>query len=78
MTTEPTDVLTWLEMDNGTTGRTLTTSEAAEALGITASAVTKAVEAGRLRPVRKLPGRTGTYLFRRCDVERLAAKRGAA
>lgn len=28
---------------------------------------------GRLHPSRKLPGRTGAYLFRRADVEALAA-----
>lgn len=65
-------------MDKGTPGRTLTTSEAANTLGISASAVTKAVNEGRLKPARKLPGRTGTYLFRVSDVERFAAKRGAA
>ena len=60
------------------TGRTLTTAEVAELLGITSSAVVKAVSAGRIKPTRKLPGRTGTYMFRRSDVERLAGERGAA
>lgn len=56
--------------------------QAAEMLERTPSTVNKMVKAGHLKPAVVLPGTTrnvASYLFRRRDVERLAAKlRGAA
>lgn len=50
---------------------TITTAEAAEILGRTVATVNRMVLVGRLKPVRKLPGKTGAYLFERKDIERL-------
>lgn len=50
----------------------LTTNEACERLYVSRSTLTRWVKAGRLRPVRKLPGRTGSFLFRLADVKALA------
>lgn len=41
----------------------LTTAEVAAVLGVTPSAVNHAVARGRLKPSKKLPGRTGARLF---------------
>ena len=51
---------------------TITTAEAAEILGRTVATVNRMVLIGRLKPVRKLPGKTGAYLFDRKAVEKLA------
>ena len=57
----------------------VTTREALEILGLgDPSTVSRYVSVGILAPSRKLPGRTGAFLFRRADVERLAAKRAGA
>jgi len=49
----------------------VTAAEAAVILSVDRSVVLKKVAAEQLKPVRKLPGRTGAYLFRRSDVEAL-------
>ena len=54
-----------------------------EALGILnlsdPSTIAKYVKTGKLTPSRKLPGRTGAFLFLRSDIEALAkSDRGAA
>ena len=41
------------------------------------STITRLVQAGKLTPAVKLPGRRGAYLFNRADVEALAAERAA-
>jgi hypothetical protein len=46
----------------------ITAAEAAVILGVDRSVVLKRVKAGELRTSRKLPGRTGAYLFRRKDI----------
>lgn len=51
--------------------RLVTTAEAAEILSIDRSGVIRRVKAGDLRPAQTLPGRTGSHLFRRSDVEAL-------
>ena len=56
-----------------TMSETITTAEAAEILGKSVATVNRLALLGRLKPERKLPGRTGAYLFRRKDVERLKA-----
>jgi hypothetical protein len=50
----------------------ITTREALEILNLTdPSTIAKYVKRGKLKPSRKLPGRTGAYLFHRSDVEQL-------
>lgn len=55
-------------------------NEAAEILCVASRTVRRLVGAGELATARKLPGRTGAYLFRRADVEALREQRaqGAA
>ena len=55
----------------------MTTAEVADALQVHRKTVLRYVAARRLTPIRKLPGTTGTFLFRRQDVEALAAKAAA-
>lgn len=50
----------------------------AERLGIDRRRVLRMVQRGTLKPVQKLPGETGAYLFDPEDVERLEADRWAA
>lgn len=57
----------------------ITTQDAIAILGVSApSTLTRWVAAGRLIPSRKLPGRTGPFLFWRHDIERIAAERQAS
>lgn len=59
----------------------ITTRQALELLGLTEpSTISRYVVAGKLTPSRKLPGRTGAFMFWRHDVLRLRASRtnGAA
>ena len=60
-------------MDNDS----MTTAEVADALQVHRKTVLRYVAARRLTPVQKLPGTTGAFLFRRRDVEALAAKAAA-
>lgn len=55
----------------------LTKRDAADLLGCHLSTVNRMVTDGRLRPARVIDGpqRAAMYLFRRIDIERLAAKR---
>lgn len=46
----------------------ITTAEAAPILGYTVAWVNKLASSGRLPVARKLPGRTGAYLFRRGEL----------
>lgn len=56
----------------------ITSREALEVLGFTdPSTVSRYVATGKLVPSRKLPGRTGAFLFWRHDVERLAAQQAS-
>ena len=58
---------------NDPLGDLVTTRQAMPILKVThASTISRYVGYGRLAPVTKLAGRTGAYLFRRADVERLA------
>ena len=57
----------------------MTAAEVAARFGVTARTINRWVHAGTLSPDQKLPTPTGAYLFRREDIEALAAtKRGAA
>lgn len=46
----------------------LVTAEAAEILGVDRATVARWAEKGKLKPIRKLPGRNGDFLFARDDV----------
>lgn len=50
----------------------LTSTEASVLLGKSVRTVQRMAEAGELRPVRKLPGPNGAWLFDRAEVETLA------
>lgn len=45
-------------------------------LDVNRSTLTRWVEAGRLVPVTRLPGKNGAFLFKQEDVDRLAAEYG--
>lgn len=49
--------------------------EAADLLGVDRSVLTRLVQSGRLDRAHKLPGENGAALYRRSDVEALAAAR---
>lgn len=56
----------------------ITTTEALEILGFAhPSSVTRLVAERKLKPSRKLPGKTGAFLFHRRDIEAFAAQRCA-
>ena len=56
----------------------ITTREAMTILGFThASTVIRYVYEGKLTPSRRLPGKTGAYMFWRADIERLAERRAS-
>jgi excisionase family DNA binding protein len=56
----------------------LTTGEVAQHMGISRRTIQRLIQAGELRPTRKLPGQTGAMLFDAGDVIRLAAKQAQA
>jgi excisionase family DNA binding protein len=53
----------------------ITTAEAAVVLGTSVATVTRLAADGALATAVKAPGQRGARMFRRADVERLAAKR---
>jgi hypothetical protein len=53
------------------------TRDVCEVLDVTPSAVSRMVARGDLKPKRVLPIGPGVFVFRRRDVEKLAAKRSA-
>jgi excisionase family DNA binding protein len=55
----------------------MTTSEAAEVLGVTRSTVSRMARSGALTPLRKVSGGQGLYLFAPADVRALAESRAA-
>lgn len=56
----------------------VTTREALAILGYSQpSTISKWVRDGKLTPTRKLPGRTGAFLFKRSEVEALAEEQAA-
>lgn len=56
----------------------LSTSQAADVLGVTVKTVNQWAAEERLRVALKLPGTRGAHLFERSEVERLAADRAKA
>lgn len=63
--------------NTGTTSELLNTPQAAEMLGITRFYLSRLARQGTVPYAYKAQGRTGVYLFRREDIERLAAERVA-
>lgn len=61
-----------MDLDDATT---LTSATACSRLGIDRSTLTRWVQAGHIRPVFKLPGQTGAYLFEASEVERVLQQR---
>jgi hypothetical protein len=53
--------------------------EACDILGFTdTSTISRYVALRKLRPIRRMPGATGAFIFNRADVERLRDERAAA
>jgi excisionase family DNA binding protein len=57
---------------------TLTAKEAAGIIGISRPTLIRYVHAGRIKPERKLDGKTGPFLFQRATVEAFKASHQAA
>lgn len=55
-------------------GTEITIAEAVAIAGRDRSTIIRWIGSGKLTPTRKLPGRTGTYLLDRSEVERIAAE----
>lgn len=53
------------------TGGLIGAAETARLLGVDRSTVSRWAKSGRLAPVEKLPGRNGTLVFNRTDIEAL-------
>ena len=56
----------------------LSAAQAADTLGVSIKTVHRWAERGTLTPAGKLPGLTGSYLFRRAEVESRAHAEAAA
>jgi len=56
---------------------TLTTAEVAERLRTDRKGVRRLIAAGALTPAKKLPGKTGAYLFHPAEVDALALERAS-
>lgn len=54
------------------------TTQAAERLGVDRTTFFRWMQLGRIKPVMKLPGRTGALLFDPADVDRLREPAGDA
>lgn len=53
-------------------------TESCRILSIDKATLSRWVTAGNIIPAHRLPGKNGAMLFRRRDIERLAAKRAEA
>lgn len=62
-------------MDTNGSIEQLTTTEVAQRLGISRNTVLQRVTYGRLKPLLKLPGRTGAYLFDAEEIDKIAASK---
>lgn len=51
------------------------TAEVAQMFGVTPSGISRMVKRGALTPVKRAPGTRGALMFRRSEVEALAAER---
>ena len=54
------------------------TAEAAQRLGVDVSTISRWVASGRLKPLFRLPAKTGAMVFDAEEVDRLAAQRESA
>jgi excisionase family DNA binding protein len=61
----------WALSNIGAVDDTLTTREAADRIGVPLSTFHHLIRNKRITPARKLPGRTGSYLFKPADVDAL-------
>ena len=57
--------------------QTLTTAEACEKLGVSASTLHKWVRAGTLKPTMQAPGLRGARFFNAADIDALLAERAS-
>ncbi|UJL29975.1 helix-turn-helix domain-containing protein [Mycolicibacterium vanbaalenii] len=55
----------------------IVSSEACKILQVDRATLLRWVSDGQVAATRKLPGRTGAFLFRRGDIQQLANKRAA-
>jgi len=53
----------------------LTKSEAAEYLGVDTSTISRWLTQGKITAAKKIPGRSGGYIFDRAEILRVAAER---
>ncbi|MCV7102533.1 helix-turn-helix domain-containing protein [Mycobacterium palustre] len=53
-------------------------AEACQILRVHATTLGRWTKNGVITPAHKLPGKNGAYLFKRADVEKLAAERASA
>lgn len=60
-------------MTDSAQGEFITVQEAAEILGWSTTTMHRRIADGTLPVAQKLSGRTGAYIFRRSDVEEIAA-----
>jgi hypothetical protein len=56
----------------------ITTAQAARMLGRSVATVNRMVALGQIQPAKKLPGKTGAYLFEAREIERLVSDRAAS
>lgn len=71
--------VSWRTTNNVTkTPDLIGSAEACELLGIDRATISRWVAAGRLTPAIELPGRTGTRLFKRADIQALVTEREQA
>lgn len=59
-------------------GEFVGTAESSRILGVHVVTLTRWVAEHQLIPAHKLPGKNGAYVFRRADIERIAAERAEA
>lgn len=52
----------------------VTSAEAAAALNVSVKTITRWVASEKLKPVKRLPGRRGAFLFAGADIEAILAR----
>jgi predicted DNA-binding transcriptional regulator AlpA len=74
--TAPAEEPTQLPLDAWEPGDLMTVAEVVELTGWSTTSINRWARAGALPYERKLPGRTGSYVFRRSVIEQRVAPRG--
>ncbi|MEH3142474.1 MAG: helix-turn-helix domain-containing protein [Mycobacterium kyogaense] len=64
-----------MQMHNTSADDEIVSSEACKILQVDRATLLRWVADGQVAHTRKLPGRTGAFLFRRGDIQKLADKR---